>query len=162
MLVLQAGLSRPGVMLVMGATPFLAFLLPRRWELNVDRPGHPVACGLACMGVQMLAGVSGPLLDTFFVRSAMTRHQVVATKAAVQTLSHALRIVFFGTLVATAPGQGLGPGLALLLVLSAVAGTSASRLVLDRMSDARFRQLTQPLVLALGGCYVAAGLWQLL
>jgi uncharacterized protein len=160
MLALQVTLSRPVVMIVMGATPFLAFLLPARWQLNVDRPGHPLSCGLVCMGVQMLSGVSGPLLDTFFVRSAMNRHQVVATKAAVQTLSHALRIVFFGALLASSD-QALGPGLAVLLVASAIVGTSASRLVLDRITDTHFRRITQRLVLVLGGCYVVAGLWLL-
>lgn len=161
MTAVQLSLSRPAVMVVLGLTPFLAFLLPRNLQLNVDRRGHPFACGLVCMGVQMLSGVSGPLLDTFFVRSAMTRHEVVATKAAVQTLSHAARILFFGTLLATS-GQALGPGLALLLVASAVAGTSASKLVLDRLSDAGFRELTQRIVLVLGACYLGTGLWLLL
>jgi uncharacterized protein len=160
MIVLQVTLSRPVVMVVMGATPFVVFLLPARWQLNVDRPGHPFSCGLVSMAVQMLSGVSGPLLDTFFVRSAMNRHQVVATKAAVQTLSHAMRIVFFGALLASSD-QPIGPLLAILLVASAIAGTSASKLVLDRITDKHFRQITQRLVLVLGGCYLAAGLWLL-
>jgi uncharacterized membrane protein YfcA len=161
MLALQFTLSRPAVMVVLGVTPFLVFALPSGWQLNVDRAGHPQACGLVCMGVQMLSGVSGPLLDTFFVRSAMNRHQVVSTKAAVQTLSHALRIVFFGALLATSD-QPLGPGLAVLIVVSAIVGTTASKAVLDRITDANFRQITQRLVLVLGGCYLAAGLWLLL
>lgn len=160
MLVVQVTLSRPAVMVVLGVTPFLTLLLPARWTLNVDRTGHPFACGLACMSVQMLCGVSGPLLDTFFVRSELTRHQTVSTKAALQTLSHALRIVVFGTLLA-ASDQTVGPGLALLLVLSAIVGTSASRLVLDRLTDTHFRQITQRIVLVLGGGYLCAGLWLL-
>ena len=160
MLALQVTLSRATVMLVLGATPFLTLLLPARWQLNVDRAGHPFACGLTCMGVQMLSGVSGPLLDTFFVRSEMNRHQVVSTKAAVQTLSHALRIVVFGALL-TASEQALGPELALVIVLSAIAGTSASKLVLDRLTDTHFRQITRRIVLVLGGCYLCAGLWLL-
>lgn len=147
-------------MLMLGATPFLAYLLPPGLQLNVDRPGHPFTCGWVCMGVQLLSGVSGPLLDTFFVRSSLNRHQVVATKAAVQTLSHALRIAFFGTVLA-ATDQPVGPGLAVLLAASAVAGTSASKLVLDRLSDANFRRITQRLVLVLGGCYLLAGAWLL-
>jgi uncharacterized membrane protein YfcA len=160
MLGLQVALSRPAVMVVLGLTPFLGFLLPARWRLSVDRAGHPLLCGLACMGVQMLSGVSGPLLDTFFVRSDMTRHQAVSTKAAVQTLSHALRIVVFGSLLADSD-QALAPSLALLVVFSAVVGTSASKLVLDRISDSHFRQVTRRIVLVLGGGYLCAGLWLL-
>jgi uncharacterized membrane protein YfcA len=160
MLVLQMTLSRAAVLVVLGATPFLTFVLPARWQLNVDRPGHPFACGLSCMGVQMLSGVSGPLLDTFFVCSEMNRRQVVSTKAALQTLSHALRIAVFGALL-SASDQTLELELVLLLVLSAVVGTSASKLVLDRLTDTHFRQLTRRIVLVLGGCYVFAGLWLL-
>lgn len=158
MLLLDATLSRAAVLVMLGSTPFLAYLLPQRWQLNVDRKGHSFACGFICMGLQMLSGVSGPLLDTFFVRSAMNRHEVVSTKAAVQTLSHATRIVFFGTLLASS-GQLLNPALALVLVVSAILGTTASRLVLDRMTDANFRRITQRLVLAIGACYLGWGLW---
>lgn len=160
MLVLQVRLSGPAVMVVLGLTPFLVFTLPSRLQLDVVRPGHPFGCGVACMGVQMLAGVSGPLLDTFFVRCAMNRHEVVATKAAVQTLSHAARIAFFGLLLASAE-QPVGAGMALVVVVSAIVGTTASRLLLDRISDAHFRNVTQHLVLVLGGCYLATGLWLL-
>lgn len=160
LLALDVTLDRAAVMLVLGITPFIAWLLPPSLQLDVDRRGHALGCGFVCMGVQMLSGVSGPLLDTWFVRSKMTRHEVVSTKAAVQTLSHATRVAFFGTLLATSE-QPVGPGLALLLVASAIVGTSASRLVLDRLSDANFRQITQRLVLALGSGYLAAGAWLL-
>lgn len=160
MLALNATLSRPAVLMVLGATPFLAYLLPESLRLNVDRRGHAFACGVTCMGIQMLSGVSGPLLDTFFVRSAMTRHEVVATKAAVQTLSHATRIAFFGSLIASS-GEQVGPMLGALLVVSAIAGTSASRFVLDRLTDANFRAITQRLVLAIGACYLVWGAWSL-
>jgi uncharacterized protein len=158
MLALNASLGRAAVLIMMGLTPFLVYLLPESWRLNVDHPGHSFACGFACMGIQMLSGVSGPLLDTFFVRSAMTRHEVVSTKAAVQTLSHAARIGFFGTLLASS-GQLLDPVLGAVLIISAILGTSASRLVLDRITDANFRRITQRLVLTIGGCYLAWGMW---
>lgn len=158
MLVLNATLSRAAVLIMLGLTPFLAYLLPESWRLNVDRKGHSFACGFTCMGIQMLSGVSGPLLDTFFVRSTMNRHEIVSTKAAVQTLSHASRIGFFGTLLASS-NQRLEPALGAVLIVSAILGTSASRLVLDRLTDANFRQITQRLVLAIGGCYLAWGVW---
>lgn len=153
-------LSRGAVLVVLGLTPFMAWLLPPQARLDVDRRGHPFLCGVTCMGVQMLSGVSGPLLDTFFVRSALSRHEVVSTKAAIQALSHATRIAFFGAMVASAE-QPIEPALAVLLVLSAVAGTSASRLVLDRMSDAGFRAATRWIVMALGAVYLVSGVWTL-
>lgn len=157
---LQVTLSRPVVMLMLGATPFVTLLLPSRLQLNVERKGHPFTCGWSCMAMQMLSGVSGPLLDTFFVRSAMDRRQVVSTKAAVQTLSHALRIAFFGSMIAAAE-QPISQSHAVLVVVCAICGTSASKLILDRITDVNFRLVTQRLVLAIGACYCAAGGWLL-
>jgi uncharacterized protein len=160
LLVLDITLSRAMVMIVLGLTPFLVLLLPARLELNVDRPLHAVGCGALSMGVQLISGVSGPLLDSFFVRSHMDRHQVVATKAAVQTFGHANRIVLFATLLARTndPTEWT---LAILLMVSAIVGTSVSTLVLDRLTDTSFRNITRKLVLAIGSCYLGAGLWTL-
>lgn len=154
----QVVLSRPMVLIALGITPFLLYLLPKRLELNVDRTGQPFACGLVCMGLQLLSGVSGPMLDTFFVRSSLNRKAVVATKAATQTLSHLGKIAYFGVLAGAAAG-GADPWLAAVMVLCAIAGTSASRRVLERMSDADFRNWTRRTVLAVAGFYLASGLW---
>jgi len=150
-------LSRPLVLIALGATPFLLYLLPRQLELNVDRPGHPFACGLVCMGMQLLSGVSGPMLDTFFLRSRLDRKSVVATKAATQTLSHAGKIAYFGALTAS-PGH-VDPWMGGLMVLCAVAGTTASRQVLERMTDADFRSWTRRVVLTVASFYLASGVW---
>ena len=159
---LQIVLSRAMVLIVLGLTPFSVYLLPRRLQLNVDRPGHATACGLICMAVQLLSGVSGPLLDTFFLPSALNRKAVVATKAAVQTLSHASRIGFFGVVLAGLTGTHAdAPAwpVALLLMACAIAGTSISRRVLERMTDADFRSWTRRAVLTAGSVYLASGLW---
>jgi uncharacterized membrane protein YfcA len=157
---LQLTLSGPVAMLMLGATPFVTLLLPSRLQLNVERKGHPFTCGCVCMAMQMLSGVSGPLLDNFFVRSAMDRRQVVSTKAAVQTLSHALRIAFFGSMIAAAE-QPISQSHAVLIMACAIFGTSASKLILDRITDVNFRLVTQRLVLVIGACYCAAGGWML-
>lgn len=150
-------LSRPLVLIALGATPFLLYLLPARLELNVDRKGQPFLCGLVCMGMQLLSGVSGPLLDTFFLRSKLDRKSVVATKAATQTFSHAGKIAYFGALTA-APGH-VDPWMGALLVLCAVAGTTASRQVLERMTDADFRSWTRRVVMTVASFYLATGVW---
>ena len=35
-------------------------------------------------------------MDVFFVRTAMTRHQIVATKAATQVLNHLAKVGVYG------------------------------------------------------------------
>ena len=51
-----------------------------------------MSCGALCATLQLVAGVSGLLLDVFFVRSAMDRHGVVATRAMSQILGHLIKI----------------------------------------------------------------------
>jgi len=59
--------------------------------------------------MNLTAGVAGPLLDIFFVRTALTRHQIVATKAATQIFSHLMKIVVYGAPILAVHGQGLPP-----------------------------------------------------
>jgi uncharacterized membrane protein YfcA len=152
--------SRPIVYLILGLTPFASYVLPASLKLNVDRRGHPFLCGVVCTVLALLSGVSGPLLDVFFLPSAMGRRQVVATKAVAQTFSHLLKILYFGVLLATAHGRIEWP-FALGMVALAMVGTSLSRQVLDRISDRDFRLWTRRTVTAIGAFYLCSGLWAL-
>jgi uncharacterized membrane protein YfcA len=141
----------------MGVTPFVTLVLPEKLHLNVERRGHPLACGVICSTLSLTAGVSGPILDVFFVRSKMGRHAVVATKAMTQSLSHILKIAYFGAFVAM-EGASVHPGLAAIMVLLAFAGTQLSQPVLHRMNDASFRFWTRWTVMSLGVFYLGSGI----
>ena len=156
--------GKPAALIVLGLTPFVALALPERLHLNVERPWHPFACGIVCMALSLTAGISGPLLDVFFVRSAMNRHVVVATKAITQSLSHCLKILYFGGVLAI-EGEAVSLWIAAMMVILAFAGTSLSRPVLKRISDSSFRSWTRWGVLALGAIYLASGVnaaWHLM
>jgi uncharacterized membrane protein YfcA len=145
--------SKPIALMVMGLTPFIALALPEKLHLNVERRGHAFGCGVICMALSLTAGVSGPILDVFFVRSKMRRHGVVATKALTQSLSHVLKILYFGAFLAV-EGSAVDPRLAAIMVVLAFAGTSLSRRVLEKMNDESFRFWTRWAVMALGAFYL--------
>ena len=157
--------SKPVAYILLGLTPFVSFALPKRLALNVDHRGHSFGCGVVCMALQLLAGVSGPLLDVFFVQSKMERRGVVATKAMSQTLGHVIKIIYFGGIgVASASGDavaGLSLALIVACVLLAFTGTTLSRRVLEKISDANFRNWTQWTVWTMGVFYLGNGLWLL-
>lgn len=155
--VLQLVASRAVVYLALGITPFVSYVLPPKLKLNVDRPWHPFLCGLSCTGLQLLSGVAGPLLDVFFLQSKMTRHQVVATKASTQTMAHLLKILYFGVLLGTSQGS-VEWWLAIAMIVIAMAGTSASRGVLERMTDVNFRRWTRITVTVIGSVYLVNGI----
>ena len=154
--VVKLVVSKPVALVVMGLTPFITLALPEKLHLNVERRGHSTACGAICTTLSLTAGVSGPILDVFFIRSNMTRHAVVATKAATQSLSHILKIVYFGAFIAV-EGGSVHPVLAAGMVALALAGTSMSRRVLERMDDRAFRFWTRWTVMALGLFYLGSG-----
>lgn len=165
----QLVVSKPVAYIILGLTPFVSYVLPERLALNVDHKWHPLLCGLICTALQLVAGVSGPLLDVFFVRSAMDRRGVVATKAMTQTLGHLVKIVYFGAVALlfnaeakNSIGGAISISLAVTCVALAFTGTSLSRRVLERMSDGNFRLWTRWTVMTTGVIYLANGVWLLL
>lgn len=153
--------SKPIALIAMGLTPFITLALPEKLHLNVERRGHSSACGFVCSTLSLTAGVSGPILDVFFVRSKMSRHAVIATKAMTQSLSHILKIAYFGAFVAVEGGT-VHPGLGAMMVLLAFLGTSLSKHVVARMDDASFRLWTRWTVMVLGVFYLGSGILILL
>ena len=153
--------SKPIALVAMGLTPFITLALPEKLHLNVERRGHATACGIICSALSLTAGVSGPILDIFFVRSRMGRHAVIATKAMTQSLSHIMKIAYFGAFV-TAQGASVHPALGAAMVVLALIGTSLSKHVIARMNDQSFRFWTRWTVMTLGLFYLASGVWTLL
>lgn len=154
---LRIVVSKPVALVLMGLTPFVGLALPERFHFNVERRGQSFLCGLVNTSIALVAGISGPILDLFFVRSKMGRHAVVATKATVQSLSHLMKIGYFGGILASS-GSSIDPRFALVLVALGVLGTTLSKQVLERISDEMFRRWTRWTVMSLGLFYLGSGL----
>ncbi len=146
--------STPLTYLFLGLVPLLVWLPKGVLRLDASRPAHAVAAGLAVTSVNLVAGVAGPLLDVFFVRTRLGRHAVVATKAATQVLSHTAKVVLYGGPLLVGEAGDL-PGLVLLLAVPcSMLGTVLGGRLLDRMSDAGFRTATRWVVSAIGVTYL--------
>jgi uncharacterized protein len=154
---IQFAPSKPITLIALGLLSVAGLLLPDWLAPNIIRRADAVGCGLLCTALQFIAGVSGPIFDVFFVKSSLGRKDVVATKAAIQTLGHALKIAYFGQLLATAE-SALPTAIAALAVVLAVCGTQLSRAVLDVISDAQFRRWTRALISVIAGVYLVHGL----
>lgn len=147
--------SKRAVLLILGAIPFVASAMPARFALDVMRPGVAPVCGFFVTLLQLLAGVAGALLDVFFVRTTLTRHEVVATKAVTQTISHLIKLGFF-FLLTQFDGAMLPWWLLLATLPLTVAGTNLGKMILDRMQDSQFRQYSKWLTWCIG----AISLWR--
>lgn len=153
------------VFLLLGATPFLAFLLPKDFQLDFTKPAQAFFCGALVTTFQLTAGVSGPLLDVFFQTQKLTRHQTVATKAFTQSISHVTKFVYFGFVVSgfAAATQGLPWWICVAVVPVAMLGTNLSKYILEKLSDKQFFKATQGALFAVGLIYLCKAallLWQ--
>lgn len=146
------------VLLMVGLFPWVARASRFLRGMDITRPAVGFAAGLVTLPIQLLVGVSGPLLDVFFLNSDINRHQVVATKATTQTIGHVLKIAYYGTLFGGATAEVGGMRL-LLALAAAVIGTRIGTLLLDRLSDDNFRRTSEHVILALGAVCAARGAW---
>ena len=76
--------DKPVALLLLGVTPFMARLTPPNLKPNPDSIWQGTFYGSVCMGLMLMTGVSGPLMDTFFLGGNFGRRETVATKATCQ------------------------------------------------------------------------------
>lgn len=157
--------SKVTMYLLLGIVPFIAAAVPKKWALDVTKTGAAEICGFCVTLLNLTAGVAGALLDVFFVRTSLTRHQVVATKAVTQTLSHILKLIYFGVIVraeaihagATVDDLNLPWWIFVLVIPLSMLGTTAGKRLLDRMTDTNFRKWSQRITLGIGTVLLCQG-----
>ena len=148
------------VLMAVGLTPFIALSVPMRIAPNIEGRGQAFLAGAIGGALQLVSGVTGPILDVFYVRSGMTRQMNVSTKAAAQVMGHLTKVTYFGALVADPGGRDLEQWLVMAFAaVFAILGTTLSRRFLDRLSDKQFYYWTRRVILAIGAVYVAQGIW---
>jgi uncharacterized membrane protein YfcA len=147
--------SKPLLFLLLGLVPGLTWL-PQRWiNLDAAKPRQAFLSGLSVTGLNLTAGVAGPLLDIFFVRTELTRHAIVATKAATQVFAHLAKIVVYGAPLLAGKAVGMPPlWVFVLAVPLSMAGTAVGGVILNRMSDVNFKRWTRWIVTGVGLGYL--------
>lgn len=147
--------DKPLALLALGITPFLVKLMPARLAPDPHSPVQGLAYGACAMSLMLLTGVSGPLIDRFFLGGGLERRQIVATKAAGQILGHGLKLLYFSGLADQA--AGLDPVLAVAGVLCSMLGTTLARRILEAMTDSQYRRWTDRLIGLVSGYYILYG-----
>ena len=112
------------------------------------------------MGLNLSAGVAGPALDFFYVKTTLTRKEIVATKAVTMFFSHLVKIIYFGIPLVAAAGLTTLPPLWVFAaaVPCIILGTYIGTRILHRLSDIHFKSYTKYLVTVIGVIYLWRGL----
>src|SRR3981081_287336 len=152
--------DKPIALLLLGVTPFMARLTPANLKPDPESIGHGSFYGSLCWGLMLMTGVSGPLLDTFFLGGKFDRRAIVATKATCQVASHFVKLIYFGGIIDQA--ATLDPVIAAVAIAASMTGTSLARRLLEAMTDLQFRTWAGRLITAVACYYILYGGWLLL
>ncbi|WP_019959838.1 TSUP family transporter [Woodsholea maritima] len=157
LLLITFKLDKALTFIILGLVP-LWIWLPKSWfHLNAAHPLQATICGAIVTGLNVIAGVSGPLLDVFFQHTALDRRAIVATKATSQIAAHGVKIAYYILPALHSTDKDLLWIIALAAPLS-IAGTFLGGRLLERMSENRFRHWTKRIVSVIGAIYVLRGL----
>jgi uncharacterized membrane protein YfcA len=146
----------------MGIVPMIAVLVPAHVAPDIRRPYASTILGFLVMSIQLLSGVAGVLVDIFFFRTDLDRRQIVATKAFSQLVGHVYRLIYF-TLIATHSEVSSDVPLWVfgVSIVTAMAGATLARVVLDRLTNRTFLMWTRGLGVAVGAVYLVHGIYLL-
>jgi uncharacterized membrane protein YfcA len=107
------------------------FMKPPRWLSRI-----PLVTGVVSSFLTMFFGATGPFVATFTKSLALDRHRHVATHGAMMSVQHLLK-----TLMLSFLGFAFAPWIGFIgaMIICGALGTFLGRLILDRISDKRFR-----------------------
>lgn len=141
------------VFFLIGIFPFLAFVLPKNLNLDIEKPLIAFVCGILVTTAQMLAGASGPVLDIFYVQSKLTRFEVLGTKAITQTLGHLIKLGYYGLFLGLGTDE-LPLWLIGAVIAAALGGNWLGKLVVNKLNDDLFRRIGRVVILMIGVAYI--------
>ena len=151
---------KPVALIMLGLSPFLVRLVPAGYKPNPELFAHGALFGALSMSLMLLTGVSGPLIDTYFLGGKFERREIVATKAVCQVAAHGAKLAYFGGLVEGA--ASVDPLMALIAVAASMAGTSLARPILERLSDTQYRRWAGHIITVIAVVYLAQGAYLLI
>ena len=147
------------VFILIGAFPFIALCIPKSIDLDMERKPVALLCGLLVTTAQMLAGASGPVLDLFYVKSSLTRHEILGTKAITQTFGHILKLTYYSFLITAV--EELSVFIFSAVVSAAIFGNWLGSLVVNKINDKTFKSAGRFVMLAIGSIYITKGVFEL-
>ncbi len=149
------------VFILIGCFPFLALILPRSINLDMERGPVSFFSGVIVTTAQMLAGASGPVLDIFYVKSEMSKEAILGTKAVTQTLGHILKLIYYA-IIMTIASDLIPVWVIPAVVAAAIFGNYCASLLVTRMSDSQFKKTGRNVIIVVGVIYIGKGIAELI
>lgn len=87
--------SKKMVFIILSLLPFLGILKRTSLHFDIEKKGRAALCGFLVSASQATCGVSGSMLDLFYLSSSLGRFSIVTNKALTQAIGHLLKILYF-------------------------------------------------------------------
>ena len=148
------------VFLFLGTIAMLSVVAKRLAFLAIEKPFISVVCGFLVTGSQIISGVSGPLLDAFYLRTTMNRYEVIATKSLTQTCGHMIKLLYYAIVLKQSIIHDFElPYMIIPAIIAATfLGSRSGKFLLQYVSERNFTRITQYLILAIGVGYLYQGI----
>lgn len=147
--------SKAIAFILLGLSPFLVRFIPAGIRPNPEQLGYGLAYGSSCMTLMLLTGVTGPLIDQYFLSGRYDRREIVATKAVCQIIGHGAKFIYFGEFIERTSSVKMP--MIILAIGASIMGTSLARPLLERLSDLQFRQWSAAIITVIAIAYLAQG-----
>ncbi len=148
------------VFILIGLFPFIAQALPDSIDLDMEKKPVAFLSGLVVTLAQMLAGASGPVLDIFYVKSSLTKEEILGTKAVTQTLGHIIKLIYYAGIMFVASTE-IAWWVVPAVVAAAILGNYAGSLIVKGFSDNQFKSIGRVVIMIIGVIYIGKGVWEL-
>ena len=148
------------VFLFLGGVAMLSIVTPSTPWMRIEQPKVATTCGFLVTIMQIISGVSGPLLDIFYLNSRLDRYEVMATKSMTQTVGHIVKLAYYGTLLEISLQDDFTLPYWVIPFLIGVTflGARSGKFLLHYINDHQFRRISRYLVFILGVAYVIMGI----
>ncbi len=152
--------DRAIVFLMLGLFPILVKFSSKFKNLDITNRNTSVFAGFTMTTLQLLAGVSGPVLDAFYQNTKLSRLEIVANKALAQTASHLFKVFYYFIFIGA--DNTLPIWFIVLAMIIAVLATRIGTFVLQNWNDISFRKYTDQLIAVIALICLAQGIYLLL
>ena len=154
-------LTKAYIFILLGLAPLLTLLPKRLFNVNILDTRDAVLCGMLVTILQLTAGVSGGVLDIFYLNRDLTRYQVIATKAFTQTVGHITKLFYFGFVLGYGTLDAFNKNVWILfigMIVMTFIGTRTSKTALKHIKDHHFFTWTRAFIVIFGFVYIARGI----
>jgi len=140
--------SKNLIFVILGALPFLTLLKKIAIYFDIEKSGRGYLCGVLVSASQAISGVSGSILDLFYLSSDLGRFSIVATKAMTQTIGHLLKTFFFIKLM-DFNFENIGVDIYAIAIITPLLGSYLGKLILKRFDEKSFYLVAKSSMLCL-------------